>query len=199
MDIDPILQAAHQDTLRTLLTALDMHVPGEGGHAERVAVYSVATGDKLGLSDVDLTHLRRAAALHDIGKIAISKGLLGKLGTLSEEEFVEIKRHVRTAEEVLGNLPWMEPCIPMIRYHHERWDGLGYPDGLKGADIPIGARIIGVCETYDILSTGADYRDAMDEYAALDEIRRCAGTQFDPEVVEAFIAAQRIVQPAVLN
>jgi HD-GYP domain-containing protein (c-di-GMP phosphodiesterase class II) len=199
MDIQPILDVARDDAVITLLRALDMHVPGESGHADRVAVYSVATGNKLGLDSTQLATLKTAAMLHDIGKMAVDRTLLAKLGTLTDDEFAEIKRHAHLAESVLEDLPWMAECLPIIRYHHERWDGQGYPDGLKGEAIPLGARIVAVAETYDHITAGSGWREPMDDFAATQEIARCAGTQFDPAVVTAFLEIQPIIQPVAFG
>lgn len=197
MDIEQILRQTHNDTIRALVRVLDLHGPGEGDHAERVAVYAVATGEKLGLEPAQLTHLRRAAALHDVGKIAVDRSLLGKFGELDQDEIDELRLHAHMAEEVLAALPWLDDALPMIRHHHEWWDGTGYPDGLKEDAIPLGARVIGVAETYDHLTTVSGWRHPISSDEAIEEIRRCSGTQFDPVVVEAFLAVQPIIQPVV--
>lgn len=181
--------------MRALLTSLDLHVPGEAGHAERVAVYAVATGHELGLDQGHLLELRRAATLHDIGKVAIEKHVLGKLAELTEAEFNEIKRHAQLAEHVLESMPWMSECLAMIRHHHERFDGSGYPDGLAGDSIPLGARIIAVAEAFDQMVSDCGWRDAVGEDIARSELEECAGTQFDPGVVEAFLRIQPRIQP----
>lgn len=197
MDVDHLLRESQNDTVRALVKVLDLHGPGEGDHAERVSVYAVATAEALGLEPQFLRDIRMAAALHDVGKIAVDRSLLGKFGEISDEEFEELKRHAHMAEEVLEALPWLHESMPMIRHHHERWDGNGYPDGLKGDDIPIGARIIGVAEAFDHLTTRSGWRNPIAEDEALDEIKRCAGTQFDPRVVAAFLEVQPIVQPVL--
>lgn len=184
-------------TIRELLEKLDHHLPSEKGHAERVAIYSVATGEKLGLSDDFLLELRYAATLHDVGKIRIDRKLLTKIGKLDDSEFAAMRLHAAIAESVLESIDWIKPALPSIRHHHERWDGQGYPDGLQGGDIPIGARIIHVAEAFDVMVAGS-YREPAIEAAALDEIRDCSGTQFDPRVVDAFLEIQPLVQPLYL-
>lgn len=164
------------------------------GHAERVAVYAVATGDAMGLDDEFLLNLRYAALLHDVGKISLDAKLLRKMGSLSDEEMESIRLHALIAVGLLETFDWLQPCLPDIRHHHERWDGEGYPDGLVGPDIPLGARIINLAEAFDVISTGL-FQDARDEGAALDEIKRCSGQQFDPKVVEAFLRVQPLIQP----
>src|SRR5579862_9310569 len=147
-------RSERNDVIRALLTRLDRHSPSERGHAERVSVYAVANGEALGLDDEILQNLRYAAVLHDVGKISIDARLLQKIGRLSEEEMDALRLHALIAASVLEAFDWLEPCLPDIRHHHERWDGGGYPDGLVGPDIPIGARIIGLAETYDVLASG---------------------------------------------
>ncbi len=195
MDVETILRASQNDAIRALVRALDLHGPGEAEHAERVAVYAVATGEHMLLEDEDLLNLRRAAVLHDVGKIAIDRGLLMKLGDLDEEDFIALRMHSAMCEQVLADLPWLAPALPMIRHHHERWDGDGYPDGLKGDAIPLGARIIGVAETFDHLAYGSSYKPPVGADVALEVLEAEAGSQFDPQVVEAFLQVQHLVQP----
>lgn len=195
MEVNDILRQMQNDTIRALLHALDLHVPGELDHAERVAVYAVATGEELGMSDDELLTLRRAAALHDVGKVAVDRKTLRKLGELTEEEMDEIRRHAEEGLRIVSSLPWLVDTLPLIRHHHERWDGRGYPDGLKGESIPLGARIIAVAEAYDIMTTDMGWRARVQEDLAIAELRRCAGSQFDPQVVEAFAKVHHLIQP----
>jgi HD-GYP domain-containing protein (c-di-GMP phosphodiesterase class II) len=180
--------------IRSLLTRLDRHSPSERGHAERVAVYAVATGDALGLDEEFLINLRYAALLHDVGKTSVDAHLLRKLGKLTEEEMDALRLHALIAASVVEAFDWLQPSLPDIRHHHERWDGKGYPEGLVGPDIPLGARIIGLAEAFDVILTGL-HGIPRGEETALAEIVRCAGTQFDPRVVEAFLTVQPIIQP----
>lgn len=188
---------AQNDTVRALVKALDLTVPGEGGHSERVSVYAVATGERMGMGPEELIHLRRGAALHDVGKLGLNRHLLHKIGELTEAEMDEIRLHAILAMRVIESLPWLEPALPMIVHHHERWDGRGYPDGLRGKEIPLGARIIAVAETYDVLTSPSCWKQWMQDFDALEEIRRCRGTQFDPEVVDAFEQIAPLVQPVL--
>ncbi|MCS6949267.1 MAG: HD domain-containing protein [bacterium] len=178
---------AVNDTVRALVRVAAMREKGADRHSARVAVLAVATGEKLGLSDEELLTLRRAAELHDIGKVAISDNILCKLGRLTEEEIQVMRQHATLALEILGSVQALQPTLPLIKHHHERWDGTGYPDGLSGEQIPLGARIIAVAETYDILTHGASWKEPLSVEEAKAEIQRCAGTQFDPRVVEAFL------------
>lgn len=183
---DPVNRAIN-DAVKALVRVAAMREKGADQHSARVAVLAVATGEKLGMSDEELLILRRAAELHDIGKVAISESILGKLGRLSEEEIKIMRQHATLALEILGAVQALQPTLPLIKHHHERWDGTGYPDGLAGEEIPLGARIIAVAEVYDILTHGAPWKEPLSVEEAKAEIRRCAGTQFDPRVVEAFL------------
>lgn len=176
------------------MNRLDAHSPCEKDHAERVAAYAVATGEALGLSDPDLLNLRYSALLHDVGKISVDARLLRKIGRLSDEEMAALRLHALLAMSMLEAFDWLKPSLPAIRSHHERWDGGGYPDGLSAEAIPIGARIINVAETFDVLANGLAL-GAKGEEAALEEIRNCSGAQFDPRVVEAFLNVQPLIQP----
>lgn len=183
------------EIVRNLLKILDLHGPGERGHAERVAVYSVATGYELGLRDQDLLELRFAATLHDVGKVKVDSALVNKLGTLDEGEIGAMRLHAELSLELLEEFPWLKQSLPMIIHHHERWDGTGYPTGLGSNLIPLGARIIAVAETFDALTTDAGWNAPRTEEDAISELKACARTQFDPEVVEAFLRVQPLIQP----
>lgn len=196
--IDSLVRRHRNQVIRDLLAELDLHGPGEGPHAYRVAVYAVTTGQRLGLNDEELLNLRYAAELHDVGKIKIDRSLLGKLGELSDEDFEVLRSHARRAEELLLEHDWLQPAITLIRHHHERFDGEGYPAGLKSDMIPIGARIIAVAEAYDTIAAGSAYRCGLDETRAIEEIKRGAGTQFDPKVVDAFVQIAPLIQPLSL-
>lgn len=187
MAMHDAVNRAVNDTVRALVRVAALRERGADRHSARVAVLAVATGEKLGLGDEELLTLRRAAELHDIGKVAISDNILCKLGRLTEEELQVMRQHATLALEILGSIQALQPALPLIRHHHERWDGTGYPDGLAGEQIPLGARIIAVAEVYDILTHGAPWKEPLSVEEAKAEIQRCAGTQFDPCVVEAFL------------
>jgi HD-GYP domain-containing protein (c-di-GMP phosphodiesterase class II) len=153
-----------------------------------VADLAVGAGKRLGLSGGELTVLARAAELHDIGKMAVPDTILNKPGPLDDDERAFMRRHAIVGEQILAAAPAMSEVALVVRASHERLDGGGYPDGLSGNQIPLGARIVAVCDAYDALTSERPYRAPVSATDALAELRRCAGTQFDPAVVEAFVA-----------
>lgn len=179
--------------VRALLKVLDAHAPGEEAHAERVAIYAVAIGEAMQLDDDDLLTLRYAAMLHDIGKVRVNRSIVRKLGRLDEDELRRVRLHAALAEESVAAFDWLVPTLPIIRHHHERWDGRGYPDGIAGEAIPLGARIVNLAETFDVLMT-RQASSAIMEARAVKEITACSGSQFDPAVVEAFLRVQPVIQ-----
>lgn len=195
MDSIDEVRIARNDTVRSLVKAMDLSIPGEGGHAYRVSVMSVAVGEKLGMGPEELQYLQYASCLHDIGKLSLERQLLHKNDPFSEEDRQKVEGHAIAAMRVIESLPWLAPSAEMIVSHHERWDGEGYPEGLSGHEIPFGARIIAVAEAYDVLVSATNWSEAMTEQEAAEELRRCAGTQFDPDVVEAFLTIAPLVQP----
>jgi len=178
----------HEELIETLLTAASERDRDARRHGERVTKYAVAIGEKLVMAEDDLQNLRYAASLHDIGKIGISRRILNKLGRLTEEELNVMRRHASIAIRILERAEGLQGALPLIRYHHERFDGNGYPDGLAGEEIPLGARIIAAAETYDILTSDVPWRDALSSDAARKELERCSGTQFDPNIVKALLS-----------
>ncbi len=180
------LQQAYETTLTMLANAIDMRDPYTRGHVERVTAYSYALAVELGWGGRLLDHLRFGAILHDIGKIMISEEVLLQARALSEEEWVEMKKHPVTGAEMIRDIPFLTPAVPIVRHHHERWDGRGYPDGLKGDAIPIGARLVSVADGFDALTTDRPYRQAVSQDEAYAEIYACSGEQYDPEIVAAF-------------
>jgi putative nucleotidyltransferase with HDIG domain len=171
--------------LERLSTALDARVPGAGGHARRVSRYAAGVARQMGLRREQVARVRRAGALHDIGKLETPAELVNKAGPLSDEEFAVVKRHAALGARLVGRLG-DEKLAAIVRHHHERVDGSGYPDGLAGAEIPLGARIVAVADTFDALTSTRPYRLARRHCEALDLIAEEAGAQLDPEVVGAF-------------
>lgn len=176
-------------TVHTLAETIEKRDPYTGGHTKRVMNYSVAVGRVLGLSDLEIERLELAAVLHDIGKIGIKDCVLLKKRKLTADEFEDIKMHTIYAEEILDHIRHLKGVIPGVKHHHERYDGSGYPDRLKGDGIDIIARIISVVDAFDAMTTDRPYRKKMELARAFDELRVNSGTQFDPKVVEAFFKA----------
>jgi two-component system cell cycle response regulator len=172
-----------------LLQVLSEREPALHEHIDGVARLALATAREYGLSAEDCDVIARAAELHDIGKLAIPDAILGKPGPLDPDELELMRRHTVVGERILVAAPALRPVARLVRASHERWDGTGYPDRLAGLEIPLGARIIAVCDAYDAMTTDRPYRAAMPAEAALRELRRCAGTQFDVDAVRAFCAA----------
>ncbi|MCC6485318.1 MAG: HD-GYP domain-containing protein [Armatimonadetes bacterium] len=179
--------AVQEETTQALLSVAGASDANAQGHSERVRDLCMDIGEAMGLGPSALADLRYAASLHDIGKIGVSKSIVNKIGRLSDEEFSAMKLHSVIGIRILERIEGLQGALPMIKHHHECWNGRGYPDGLAGDDIPLGARIISVAETFDILTSTVPWREPMTLGDAVQEIRRCSGTQFDPEVVEAFL------------
>jgi two-component system cell cycle response regulator len=171
-----------------LLQAFQERYPDLQEHQRGVGTLVLAVGRRLEMSTEDLDVLARAAELHDVGKIAIPDAILNKPGPLDEEEWKFMRRHTILGERILMAASALRPVARLVRSSHERYDGGGYPDGLAGQDIPLGARIIFVCDAFDAMTSDRAYSAAIGPSEALAELRRCAGTQFDPHVVEAFAA-----------
>ncbi|MCE5299545.1 MAG: HD domain-containing protein [Spirochaetia bacterium] len=161
------------------------------GHSQKVSDYSVRMAEALGLAERDVETIKYAALLHDIGKIAMSDEIIKKPTRLSPEEYEQVRKHPVIGAKIIKEIESLAPMVPIIYHHHERYDGKGYPDGLKGEDIPIGARIVHVADAYDTMVSARAYRDMLPAELAISELRKNAGTQFDPKVVEVFIAYVR--------
>jgi putative nucleotidyltransferase with HDIG domain len=158
------------------------------GHSGRVAAYAQILAIKMGLSPEEVEIARQAALMHDIGKIGCVMNL-NKPGKLSTEEYDVFKKHPTFGRDILEPITFLHPLLPAVHLHHERWDGRGYPLGLKGQDIPLLARIIAVADTYDAMTSDRAYRRALPHEVATSEIERCCGSQFDPEVGAYFARA----------
>lgn len=177
----------------TLTAVLEAKDPFTRGHSERVAAHAVAIAEHLGLPEAERRHLELAGLLHDIGKLGVAEAILQKPGSLTDEEYQEIQAHAALAEQMLGDVETFAPIVGPVRHHHERFDGLGYPDGLRGDRVSLAARILSVCDAYDAMTSERPYRASYGHEHACAEIRRCAGTQFDPAVADAFL---EVVMPA---
>src|SRR6266480_980796 len=150
-----------------------------------LADLSATVAHELGIAEEDVEHVRVAGRLHDIGKIGTRESVLNKQGTLTPEEFEHVKQHVIIGSQILAPLTHLGDIIPAVRHHHERWDGTGYPDGLRGEEIPIGARILGAAEVFDALSTSRAYQEKMSPEKAVERAADLSGTVLDPKVFEA--------------
>jgi putative nucleotidyltransferase with HDIG domain len=181
------LQSSYETVLSALLTALDTRDTETEGHSERVTGYTMVLAEALGVSEEELYHIERGALLHDIGKIGVPDRILHKPGPLSREEWEEMRRHPIIGHRMCARIDFLRGASEIILHHHERWDGTGYPDRLRGEQIPLGARIFAVVDAFDAMTTDRTYRSARPFGEAVEEIRGCAGTQFDPKVVEAFL------------
>ncbi|MFO7996863.1 MAG: diguanylate cyclase [Dehalococcoidia bacterium] len=170
-----------------LVSTVEAKDPYTYGHSRKVNTYAVALAEAIGLSPDEVSRVSTAALLHDIGKIGIPDKVLNKKGKLTKEDWELIRSHPRLGANIVSNIPELVPCVTSILYHHERWDGGGYPEGLKGEEISIEARILTVADSYEAMSSARPYRPALCSEKVLKELRRCAGTQFDPELVEVFI------------
>jgi putative two-component system response regulator len=180
------LEQAYEASLTALANSIEVRDQYTRGHVERVTAYALAIAAQLGLQGKRLKQLRFGAILHDIGKIFINENILNKSGPLSEDEYAEILEHPLKSIDMVKDIPYLTPTIPVIRHHHEWWDGSGYPDGLAGDQIPLDARIVAVADCFDAMTTTRPYHQARPLRQAFDEIRRASGTQFDPDVVNAF-------------
>ncbi len=181
------LEAAWLGTAEALAAALEAKDSYTADHASSIAELAVEVGAEFGMDEEALRDLRYGAIFHDIGKIAIPDAILNKPGPLTAAEFEVIKRHPIVGEQILAPVPFLEQVRRVVRHDHERWDGGGYPDGLKGRQIPIGARIVLVVDSFHAMVSDRSYRKGMSEESARLELRAHAGTQFDPDVVEAFL------------
>jgi putative nucleotidyltransferase with HDIG domain len=176
-------------TAESLADAIEKRDPYTGGHTQRVTLYSQTIARYLQLKPLERKWLKIASVLHDIGKIGVEDDILKKPERLSPEEFNMIKRHSDMGAEILEHIRQLREIVPGVRYHHEQVNGKGYPDGLRGEEIPLLAKIVAVADTYDAMTTDRPYRKAIEKETAIEELKRCSGTQLDKEVVEAFIRA----------
>jgi putative nucleotidyltransferase with HDIG domain len=181
----------YQGMLQILTSALDQRDQVTDGHSRRVADLSLIVARELGIQGDDLLDIERAAILHDIGKLAVPDAILSKPAPLTSDEWLEMRRHPDVGHDLVRDVPFLSRAAEIIRSHHERFDGAGYPRSLKGEEIPLGARIFAVVDAYDAMTSDRPYRLARSHEEALEEIRHQVGTQFDPVVVAPFFAAVR--------
>jgi PAS domain S-box-containing protein/putative nucleotidyltransferase with HDIG domain len=181
------LEKLYNSLIRAFVNAIDAKSPWTKGHSERVTDYAISIAKEMALKEKEIETLRIAALLHDIGKIGTYDVILDKPGKLTDEEFALIKMHPVRGEEILRPIGQLQSLLPIIRHHHERIDGKGYPDKLKGKEIPLLARIICVADSFDSMTSDRPYRPAPPKEYAISEINKCSGTQFDIQAAEAFL------------
>lgn len=190
-DLFSNLQKAYIDTLSALTGAIDAKDSYTRGHSERVTELSIKLAEECNVPSSEIENIKLGGLLHDIGKIGIPEAVLNKPGRLNDEEFNIIKSHPDLGLHILGKVEFLEHIVPIIRHHHERYDGKGYPGGLKGDNIPLLARIVSVVDTFDAMTTNRPYRKALTIEESLVEIDRCSGSQFDPDIAAKFIKMVR--------
>jgi putative nucleotidyltransferase with HDIG domain len=182
------MRKVYLDTIRALAAAIDAKDPYTKGHSERVAETSVGLAQELDLSDKEIENIEYTALLHDIGKIGISDNILGKNSSLTDKEFDKIKEHPVMGAKIVEPVDFLKNSYEAIYHHHEKYNGKGYPDGLKEEDIPLSARIIAVADAYDAMGSDRPYRKKLSKDKILRELKDQAGKQFDPGIVKALIS-----------
>jgi putative nucleotidyltransferase with HDIG domain len=175
--------------LSILSRAIEARDPYTRGHSTRVTVLAEAVARRLGWSEEQIASLRVGGPLHDIGKLAVSDEVLCKEGRLDDDELAQIREHPKIGAKILLRVTTLREAIPYVLYHHERWDGSGYPTRRPGTEIPEGARLLAVVDAFVAMTSTRPYRRALPMFHALTEIERCAGSQFDPELAHAFLKA----------
>jgi putative nucleotidyltransferase with HDIG domain len=177
------------NTVKSLSSTIDAKDPYTYGHSERVSKIALAVAEELNLSFKEKEIIYLAGLLHDVGKIGIPEKILHKPESLNEKEYAEVKKHPTVSAQIIGTIKQMEEVIPSILHHHERFEGGGYPDGLKGEKIPIGGRILAIADAFDAMTSDRPYRKKFSVKHAIEQIKKYSNIQFDPQVVEAFMNA----------
>jgi putative nucleotidyltransferase with HDIG domain len=192
------IQRLNEGLLNTLAAVVDLRDPDVLGHSRQVSHYAVLIAHRLGLPPKQVELIRKAGLLHDIGKLGISEAILFKPDKLNMDEYLLVKEHVTVGADLLETSNALEQLIPIIRYHHEHYDGNGYPEGLSGNNIPLEARIVAVADAIEAMASDRPYRYGMTHSEIIEELKRNAGTQFDPMVVNAFIEIARLAGESVI-
>lgn len=187
MESEGELESLFMNFMKAMVNALDAKSPWTKGHSVRVSAYAEQIAKEMGLGEDEIKNIRLAGLLHDIGKIGTYDQLLDKAGKLTEEEFAIVRKHTLQGAEILKEITQLKDIIPLIKYHHERVDGKGYPEGLKGEEIPICAKILHVADSFDSMTADRPYRNSPGKNYAVSELKRCSGAWFDARVVEAFL------------
>ena len=182
------VERSYEDTLQALGTAIDLRDDETAGHSRRVCGYSLEIASTMGVSDAQLSNIARGAYLHDIGKLGIPDGILLKPGPLTADEREVMQQHVQIGFDIVKGIPFLADAAEIILTHHERFDGCGYPRGLKKEEIPIGGKVFAVADSFDAMTTDRPYRRAGSFESARETVRRLSGSQFDPQVVDVFLS-----------
>jgi putative nucleotidyltransferase with HDIG domain len=185
------LPPAVMETVTSLALAIDAKDPYTQGHSPKVANYAALIAEGLGLGEEEIERIRLGGMLHDLGKVGVPEIILNKSGPLNPDEWETMKEHVQFGYKLLESLQPLAEVRAMVLHHHEMFDGSGYPEGRAGEDIPLGARVIAIADAYDTITSDRTYKKARSAQAALAEIERCAGAQFDPDLVRIFVAAMQ--------
>lgn len=193
------LKELFSGTISAITEALDAKDHYTFGRSKRVTFYALKTGEALGLSDTELSELELAGLLHDIGMIGVPETILNKPGNLSSEEYDEIKKHVSTGMKILEEIKQLRSVIRIVSFHHEKYDGRGYPYKLIGDEIPIESQIIAIADAYDGMTSDRAYRKGLPHEYAVEEIKKASGTQFSPKVVEAFLSIVSTAREEIQN
>ncbi|MBQ9658744.1 MAG: HD domain-containing protein [Clostridia bacterium] len=181
------LESSYVETIELIRQAVEAKDPYTRGHSDRVSEYSVLIAKKLGLSEQDIDTIRIGGLFHDIGKIGVPDVILRKTERLTNEEYDEIKKHPSTGASILAQASIFQDIVPIVKHHHERFDGNGYPEKLGGENIPYFARIAAVADTFDAMTSRRTYRDALSLDIVKEEIKKCKGSQFDPQIADVFL------------
>jgi putative nucleotidyltransferase with HDIG domain len=179
------------DTVTSLAYAVDAKDQYTQGHSQKVSAYAALLAEAVGMSESEVEEIRLGAVLHDVGKVGIPESILNKSGPLNPDEWETMKTHVTYGAKILEPLTALARIRQMVLHHHEFFDGSGYPSAVSGDNIPIGARIITIADSYDTITSDRSYKKGRTAVEALAELERCANTQFDPQLVEAFVRAMR--------
>jgi len=194
--LDEEVKSSYESSVRALVQAIEEKDPYTRGHSERVAAIAERVARQLDLPEREVAYLRFGSILHDVGKIGIPEAIVRSRKRLTEAEFKIIKKHPLKGVEILQPISFIRNHMHLIRNHHERWDGKGYPDNLAGDAIPLGAQIVAIADAYDAMTTSRPYREGLPARQAAQEIRRNSGTQFSPKVADAFMIVLERGQPA---
>jgi len=196
--LNAVVSQSYANVIQALASAIDARDPSTHRHSQAVTELSVAMAEALGLSEEQVNRIRYAGILHDVGKIGIAEEILFKPGPLSPAERAVVEAHPLVGTSILAGIPYMEDLIPLIRHHHEHYDGSGYPDGLSGDDIPLGAQILAISDTFDAITTERSYHRGLNIAEACVLLQKEAGKSFAPDLVEAFVrmVRQRLEMPA---